>query len=162
VTNVILEDADPAEVSAGGRVVGDDQRKGLKVSGDVDLTAVVIATQNFAEVDGPALWRDCPKNVSEILTTERRGLLQIAKFNFDFCVTFLAFHFCLAIRCRHQFRPGKIQLGGPTPVLVIDRLGAAAGYRHVKNGSRAYGFDQEFCLRSDLSKSAHAEKQGGC
>ncbi len=86
------------------RFRGDDQSEGLKVGGDVQLAAMVVADQDFAQVHCAALGRNRPQNVSQILIAESRGLLQIAKFHFDFDVALLAFYLGLAVGLRASGR----------------------------------------------------------
>jgi hypothetical protein len=83
------------------RFRSDHQRESLKIGGDVHLAAVVIAHQDFSQVYGPALGRDGPEDVGQILVAESRGLFQIGKFHFDFDVALLAFDFGLATGLGH-------------------------------------------------------------
>ena len=119
----------------------DEQCKGLQVSGDVHFAAAVVAYQYFAEIDGAAFRRDCPKNVGQVLVAESCGLFQIAKFHLDFDVAFFALYFGLAIGTRHQVRSGKVQLCGAAAMLVVDGLHAATNNAYSERGCRGHRLD---------------------
>ena len=89
------------------RFRGDDQSESLKVGGDVELAAMVVAHQYFAQVHGAAFGRNRPQDVGQIFIAERRGLLQIAEFHFDFDVALLAFYFGLAVGWGIRSVPAK-------------------------------------------------------
>ena len=123
------------------RFGGDDQSEGLKIGGDIHLAAMVIAHQNFAQVHRPALGRDRPQDVGQILVAESRGLFQVAEFHFDFDVALLALHFGFTAGLGHQIGAGEIHLGGSAAMLVVDRLNAAADYRDPEGRGVLHGFD---------------------
>src|SRR4029079_14093908 len=68
------------------------------------------------------LRRDGPHNISQKFRTEAGGGLQIAKFDFDLNVALFAFHLRFAARGRKQRRSPKINSGGATSMLVVDRF----------------------------------------
>ena len=95
------------------RLRSDDQSERLKIRGDIQFAAMVVADQHFAEVHGAAFGRDCPEDVGQILVAESRGLLQIAKFRFDFDVALLAFTLAWPLAAGIRSVPAKSTLEAP-------------------------------------------------
>src|SRR6202158_6264836 len=127
--NGVLEDHDVAGTTHGIiRFRGYDHRESLKVRGHVQLAAVVIAHQNFADVDWAAFGRNRPQDIGEVLVAKTRGLVQSRKFDFDCQCPALAFDFGHARRGRHQIGALEIDLSGSTAVFIAHRAGRAAHY----------------------------------
>ncbi len=144
------------------RFRGDDQREGLKIGGYVHLAAVVVAHQDFSQIYGPAFGRDGPQDVGQIFVAECGGPFQVAKFHFDFDVALLAFHLGLAVGLRHQVGAGKIHLGGPAAMLVVDGLHIAADHGDPEGRRVVHGFDHHGGLRIGLRKRAQTEGDAEC
>ena len=119
---------------------------------------MVIAHQDFSQVHGPALGRNGPQNVGQILVAESRGLFQVGKFHFDFDIALLAFYLGFTTRLGHQIGAGEIYLGGSAAMLVIDRLYVAADHGDPKCRSVGHGFDD---LRIVLREGAQTEGDSG-
>ena len=122
------------------RFRSDYQSECLQIRGYVELAAMVVAHQYFAEVLCTTFRRNRPQNVGEIFTAESCGPLEIGEFHLDLEVAFLTFNLGLPAGGRHEIRSRKVQFRSPAAMLVIDRLHTAADHRDVECRRRRQWF----------------------
>jgi hypothetical protein len=122
----------------GNRVVRlgrNNQAKRLQIGGYIELALAVVAREHFTKIDSSSLWRDCPQNISEVLTAIVPRRSEMRQFRTDCKASRFPVNFRVTADFGHQVRTSQIHCGRTPAMPIIYGLGGAGKHVYSKNSN---------------------------